>query len=317
MRSHDRTRLLGAAGAFLVWIAATPTDAANPRDAVPCKRLWQVTGLPTLKASVVQTEDYTFVCHEAYVLLHDNTRKTPVFVLERLVKAQVAGELNRPDQAFREDPALPEGRRAVDPDYRGSKLDRGHQAPSADFSVSEELMRESFLLSNAVPQQGIGFNRHIWASLEDLVRKLVIDRGEIYVITGPVYPPDDLTEGAEGITQDSNPCGHAIDLPAPKKAAICAANNQDKNARCDAGVAVPSGLFKVMYDPKLQRVNAYVVPNINHNPLKKTTKPLEYLERFRVPAETVEAHTGLKLFPAFSDRERRVRTTNCTATMLH
>ncbi|HEX8165676.1 MAG TPA: DNA/RNA non-specific endonuclease [Beijerinckiaceae bacterium] len=299
------------AGALLTCILGSAAEAANPKDAAPCKRLWEGTGLPGLKASLLQTEDYTFVCHEAYVLLHDNNRKTPVYVLEHLVQRQVSGDFNRPDQPFREDPALPEGRRAVDKDYTGSKFDRGHQAPSADFSVSEELMRESFLLSNAVPQQGIGFNRHIWAALEDLVRNLVVERGELYVITGPIYPPDDETE-ASAITQDSNPCGNAIDLPAPKRASICG-----KDTKCENGVAVPSALFKVLYDPKMQRTNAYILPNINHNPLKKTTKPLEYLDKFRVPVETVEAHTGLNLFPAFSARERRVRTVHCTARMLH
>jgi DNA/RNA endonuclease G (NUC1) len=308
--------LLLAAGAVLACTFAGPGEAANTRDAAPCRNLWGGTGLPTIKASVLQTEDYTYVCHEAYVVLHDNTRKTPVYVLEHLVRKQVSGDFNRPDQQFRDDPALPEGRRAIDPDYRGSRFDRGHQAPSADFSVAEELMRESFLLSNAVPQQGIGFNRHIWANLEDLVRKLVVDRGELYVITGPIYPPDDDNEVVT-ITEESNPCGFAIELPMPKRAAICAANNQDKNATCNAGVAVPSGLFKVIYDPKLQRSNAYILPNINHNPLKKTSKPLDYLDQFRVPVETVEAHTGLKLFPALSDRARRVRTVHCTARMLH
>lgn len=317
MRARQRLRiLLAAAAAVLACGLASPAQAANARDAARCKHLWEGTGLPTLKASVVQTEDYSFVCHEAYVLLHDNVRKTPVYVLERLVRKQVTGEFNRPNQKFQEDEALPEGRRAIDPDYAGSRFDRGHQAPSADFSISEELMRESFLLSNAVPQQGIGFNRHIWASLEDLVRKLVIDRGELYVITGPIYPPDDDTD-AVTITDDSNPCGFTIDLPLPRKASICEANNKDKNAKCEAGVGVPSGLFKVIYDPKMQRANAYILPNINHNPLKKTTKPLAYLDRFRVPAEVVEAHTGLKLFPAFNERERRVRTVHCTARMLH
>ena len=105
-------------------------------------------------------------------------------------------------------------------------MDRGHQAPSADFSSNLELMKESFTLSNAVPQQGDGFNRHIWKEFEDLVRKLAKDRGEIFVITGPINrEPNDEDEIT--IKADANPCTNEIKLEGPKsRTAICGKGNK-------------------------------------------------------------------------------------------
>ena len=50
---------------------------------------------------------------------------------------------------------------------------------------SEQAMDESFLMSNMSPQAP-GFNRGIWASLENIVRDWALDNEEVYVVTGPV-----------------------------------------------------------------------------------------------------------------------------------
>ncbi|BGP44168.1 nuclease [Rhodotorula kratochvilovae] len=53
-----------------------------------------------------------------------------------------------------------------------SPADRGHMVPAADAKQSQEAMGETFLLSNIAPQVGDGFNRHYWAYLEAVRRKL-------------------------------------------------------------------------------------------------------------------------------------------------
>jgi DNA/RNA endonuclease G (NUC1) len=115
---------------------------------------------------------------------------------------------------FRPEPALPlSAPGAVDDDYRNSDFDRGHQAQSADFKSSAELMTDTFVLSNVVPQEGPGFNRTIWRDLEDLVRMIALRRGELYVITGPVYQK----AGTVRVSADTDTCGNAIELKPPGK----------------------------------------------------------------------------------------------------
>lgn len=63
--------------------------------------------------------------------------------------------------------------------------------PSGDMKRSTKVMSESFLLSNMAPQVGIGFNRHIWESLESAIRGWVQQRGKLTIITGPVFIPEE------------------------------------------------------------------------------------------------------------------------------
>jgi endonuclease G len=186
-------------------------------------------------------------------------------------------------------------------DYEGSGFDRGHQAPSNDFKSSVKLMEETFFYTNVVPQVGKGFNRGIWKQLEALVRKLAIDRDEIYVITGPVYQekkPIRIRAGADA-------CGTELSLKPLKKGAI------------GSDVAVPAALYKIIYDPRLVRVNAYVLPNFDHRNVQDTERDIDYLKRYRVGLGTVEKLTGFTFMTALDDRAHRILAEECPDTMLH
>ena len=285
----------------------TPT-AEN--DFKTCRGLWEAIGTPQYASDDV---DFTPVCHEAYVLSHNNVNKTPDWVLERLNKSQFAGGKDRPKTKFQPEQFVCEAARAVDSQYTNSKLDRGHQAPSADFSSNAELMKESFTLSNAVPQQGEGFNRHIWKQFEDLVRKLAEDRGEIYVITGPINR--EANDQELTIKADANPCKNEITLEGPKgRTAICGKGNKCPEGE---GVAIPVALYKIIYDAKNKRANAYILPNIDHRKVEKVKDPLEYLKRYRVAVRTVEQYTGLQFLRAIPKRDRKAQIEECVATMWH
>jgi endonuclease G len=70
--------------------------------------------------------------------------------------------------------------------YDGFGFDRGHLAPSADFRWSSNALSESYYYSNMTPQRP-EFNRESWASLEDLLRRIVDQENKpFYVITGPI-----------------------------------------------------------------------------------------------------------------------------------
>ncbi len=70
--------------------------------------------------------------------------------------------------------------------YDGFGFDRGHLAASADFRWSANALSESYYYSNMTPQRP-EFNRESWASLEDLLRRIVDqEKKQFYVITGPI-----------------------------------------------------------------------------------------------------------------------------------
>jgi endonuclease G len=84
-------------------------------------------------------------------------------------------------------------------DYKNSGYDKGHLAPSADMCYSNQTMVESFYLSNMAPQNP-GFNRGIWAKLEEQVRHWAVDDKAVYVVTGPVLTKGLPTIGSNRIT---------------------------------------------------------------------------------------------------------------------
>jgi endonuclease G len=281
-------------------------------DPATCRSLWEVIGTPEHAASDV---DATLVCHTRYVVSHNNENRTPDWVVERVTRAQVSGSNNRPKTSFKSEEHVCKGARAVDDDYKGSSLDRGHQAPSEDFSAEVAWMVESFILSNIVPQIGRGFNQGIWKDFEALVRKLAVDRGEVYVITGPINPASNGDIPA--ISKTINACRNELKFEAPKKRRICNGNDKNPQIPCAEGPLVPVGLYKIIYDPKNKRANAYVLPNVDHRPLEDVNDPLEYLKRYRVTLKVVERLTGLQFLRAIPLRERRAQIDECIATMLH
>ncbi len=174
-------------------------------------------GVPQLPPQVA----VRLLCRDGYALAHAGLTRTAVYVGERLSAAQLRGSVAR-TEVFAPDPALPAEEAAQLSDYRGSGYDRGHLAPAGDFVHSQRQMRESFYLSNVVPQDA-ALNRGAWADLEKHVRRLARERGTLYVFTGPVN-----------------------DVQAP---------------RIGAGVAVPRALYKIVIDPRARQGVAWLVPN--------------------------------------------------------
>jgi endonuclease G len=288
----------------------TPGPANDPET---CHNLWKDVGLP--RYARPEERDTLIVCHERYVLSHNNDTKTPDWVFEQLDKSQFEGKHKRPKLTFKTETNVPPDKAAHDTDYRKSGFDRGHQAPSDDFKAKPEWMVESFILSNIVPQQGVGFNQHIWKNFEELTRDIASNRGRVYVITGPVYR--DANGKAPVITAKFNRCGHEIKLQSPNnKREICAAKNKNPSAKCDAGVAVPVGLFKIIYDPGWPMVNAYIVPNVDHTEAGEASSPTDYLKQFQVTVHVVERYTGIEFFRDLPTRDRNRLNLQCGQMML-
>nr|WP_315231839.1 DNA/RNA non-specific endonuclease [uncultured Albidiferax sp.] len=156
------------------------------------------------------------LCYENFAVLHDGANKTPLYVAERLNRQiLLAADGQTRLSRFHSERLLPTNERAEPSDYLDSGYAQGHMAPAADMPTPN-AMRQSFTLSNAVPQNP-GHNSGAWLKIEKDTRAYVMRAaGDVYVITAPVYEPGGRTIGS----------------------------NQ---------VRVPTHLFKLVYDPNTQR----------------------------------------------------------------
>ncbi len=305
--------------------------STDPRD---CEHLWRAVGLPRWHGDTPggggdeAEEPFTTVCHHGYVARNNNAARTPDWVLQRLDRETSADLNRRPDADFVTDPCIGATATAVHRDYRLSNFAKGHQAASNDFAGEQPLMCDTFFYSNAVPQVGPNFNSSDWRELEERVQTIARTRDEIYVFTGPIYQ----SGGEEIVISDSrNSCGNEIVLPALDRAAICGGmrNSSDEiepTLQCGGdGVAIPAGLFKIVFDARNNRVNAYIMPNVPH-PVegREDLSTDAYIDSWRVSVLMVEDLTEYEFLTGLDvnrlsrnrdTRSRRRAKARCPATM--
>lgn len=137
-----------------------------------------------LTAGIPNTADQ-LLCREGFALGYNFNTRLADWVAYYITAASVSATTPRAD-VFMEDLELPIEYRAILRNYAGSGYDRGHLAPAATVDFTKTSMEQSFLLSNIAPQRA-DFNRDGWAAIEAYVRDCAIDKGELYVVTGPIF----------------------------------------------------------------------------------------------------------------------------------
>jgi len=123
------------------------------------------------------------VKHTYYTLAYSEENEQALWVYYQLTPEFINGTQSRTDD-FRPDPLISTGSATL-ADYSGSGYDRGHLCPAADMKLNKTSMSETFYLSNMSPQVA-GFNRGIWSTVEDQVRKWAIEFDGLDVATGPI-----------------------------------------------------------------------------------------------------------------------------------
>jgi endonuclease G len=131
--------------------------------------------------------------HAGYTASYNSDWKIPNWVAYELTREEVEGVTPR-GKKFIPDTEVPCGKSATADDYKNSGWDRGHMAPAADMKWSEQAMKESFYLSNICPQNK-NLNSGVWKDLEEQVRGLAMEKGNIYVVCGPVVSKRPQTIG--------------------------------------------------------------------------------------------------------------------------
>lgn len=213
----------------------------------------------------------TIVYRQGYVLEHSATDKIALWVCEGFDRKQWDPPNTNRKDVFQPDPLLPKTQRAELADYKGSKLDRGHQAPAGDFN-DQTLKDQSFFLSNMAPQSP-PLNQVFWRLLEDRVRNLARPDSPINVFTGGFFydPKEDNPATATGQV-------HYFRIGA----------NQ---------VSVPTHFYKVVFgkDEKgAWRAVGFAVENRAYDKKAK-------FEDVIVSIDWIEAHTGITFMPDLDD----------------
>ena len=176
-------------------------------------------GVPQYQAQPGDQE----LCRTNYAVIHKCSVKAPVAVFEHLTIAAMTGPAKRKDN-FRADPDVHEQCRATLADYAtvGRTHDRGHMAPAGNNTQNDQIMSESFYLSNMVAQVANN-NRGIWKQLETWERDWASKGGDFYIISGGIYDP-----------------GHPV---------------------TGNGLGIPTRLYKLIYERTSGQTMAYLMPN--------------------------------------------------------
>lgn len=137
------------------------------------------------KLELPQTEpSEIIVAHSGHTLSYNPVWLLPNWVAYELKAEELEGDAERLGR-FSPDPALEKYPRAEHWHFTNSGWVRGHMIPAGDVKYSQEAMNDSFYTSNVCPMDQ-HFNNSIWKRLEETVRRLALQFGTVYVVTGPV-----------------------------------------------------------------------------------------------------------------------------------
>jgi endonuclease G len=165
------------------------------------------------------------LCYSEFAVMHSGLSRTPLWSAEHLFGSKLSTKVERSNDFHPED-RLSANDRAELADYTRSGYDRGHMSPARDFNTPQSES-ECFTLANMVPQDHDN-NTKLWSGLEEATRSLAKQRGELYVITGPIF------------------MGTAL-------------------KRIGGRVLVPTKIYKAIYDTASGQGAAYLVDNTPGN----------------------------------------------------
>ena len=142
-----------------------------------------VNGTPQYQAQPGDQE----LCKTNYAVIHRCSVKAPVAVFEHLTPSAMTGASKRKDN-FRPDPQVTANCQAQLADYAilGKTHDRGHMSPAGNNTQNDQIMSESFFLSNMVAQVANN-NRGIWKQLETWERDWASKGGDFYIVSGGIF----------------------------------------------------------------------------------------------------------------------------------
>lgn len=165
------------------------------------------------------------ICYTRFTVGFYRDSKTALWTAEKLTKEQDSLPNVKRTNKFRPDPNIPSVFQSSQRAFEGTAFDRGHLTNFDNLGDDAKSADETFYMTNIVPQYSI-HNRGIWKTLENRTRKLASVKGEIFILTGPIFDsaPKTLTDGTY----------------------------------------IPSSFFKVIVIPGTKQIITFIIPNSNN-----------------------------------------------------
>jgi endonuclease G len=269
---HVRNRLHGP----FALAAASNLDvstAPNLPAVIPAPPSMDSKSAPTIASRVSEIMKFGYPGYEHlrtfedFVLSYDRRNRSAYWVFEHLSPERMVYDpsVDRSKCQFREDNSIHPYFRSSNDDYKASGFDRGHLAAAGNHRKTQNSVDQTFLLTNMAPQVGKGFNRDKWNDLEKHVRKLARKSKNVYVCTGPLYLPQQNSDGKMYVTYR-----------------VIGRNN----------VSVPTHFFKVALIERTDgnyELESYVLPN-------RSIDDRAELRSFYAPMESIERAAGFLIF---------------------
>jgi endonuclease G len=135
-------------------------------------------GLP----SYIQNDTHIILNRTTYTVGYNPKANIPNYTTWHL-DSTYFGDTQR-SRYFFNDTLLPEQYYVVKYyDYKYSGFNRGHLCPSGERTANEEMNKETFLMTNMIPQSPTN-NQKTWNGLEDYERALAKAGLELYIVAG-------------------------------------------------------------------------------------------------------------------------------------
>ncbi len=206
-----------------------------------------------------------YLCRTSYNVIYSPDIKAPEAVLYTLTPQSYSGMfVDTKGNDFMPDPQLERKERTGYVNYKDSPYVPLRYILPIETKKDQIGADETYFMSNTSPALKT-FYSGVWMFLNKKVAKWTEAKGELYVITGPIYAEKPIKVLGKG------------------------------------KVPIPSHFYKILIDPKLKESITFVIPNepilnVNGN-IKDETKNAYDLNPYVFNINVVEKYVGLNLVP--------------------
>ena len=160
------------------------------------------------------------LCFNHYAVIYSSFYKTGLISAEHLTADDIkaAATIKRSGSFFADKQVAS----AKPSQYTHTGMQRGHLTPSADMPDTAS-QHQSYDMVNVTPETK-QFNEVVWERIERNVRQQILDKGEAYIITAPIFAPTPPRINGIAVPKD---VAKVVYFPGTKECEVFVVSNTD------------------------------------------------------------------------------------------